>query len=67
MSAIPYLFSTHQENNLKENQHQQQLIYLLDLIEDFCQIREYQFCRLDGSTQLNDRRDSVSVKLCGIS
>ncbi|XP_059141217.1 lymphocyte-specific helicase-like [Physella acuta] len=38
-----------------------QMTKMLDLIEDFCQIRGYDFCRLDGSTQMNDRKDSMNV------
>jgi SWI/SNF-related matrix-associated actin-dependent regulator of chromatin subfamily A member 5 len=28
---------------------------LLDILEDYCRMREYKFCRLDGSTELEDR------------
>ena len=33
---------------------------MLDLIEDYCQIRKYKFCRLDGSTNIEDRKENVS-------
>ncbi|XP_035824753.1 lymphocyte-specific helicase isoform X2 [Aplysia californica] len=38
-----------------------QMTRMLDLIEDFCQLRGYGFCRLDGSTNVDDRRDSMNV------
>ncbi|CAG5134454.1 unnamed protein product, partial [Candidula unifasciata] len=38
-----------------------QMTRMLDLIEDFCYIRKYDFCRLDGSTHVDDRRDSMNV------
>lgn len=27
----------------------------LDIFEDYCAMRQYKFCRLDGSTELEDR------------
>jgi SWI/SNF-related matrix-associated actin-dependent regulator of chromatin subfamily A member 5 len=27
----------------------------LDIFEDYCTMREYKFCRLDGSTELEER------------
>lgn len=27
----------------------------LDVIEDYCELREFEFCRLDGSTSLEER------------
>ncbi len=27
----------------------------LDIFEDYCTMREYKFCRLDGQTELEDR------------
>ena len=38
-----------------------QMTRMLDLIEDFCEIQQYDFCRLDGKTNIDDRRDSVSL------
>uniref|UniRef100_A0A0B7AEL0 Helicase ATP-binding domain-containing protein n=1 Tax=Arion vulgaris TaxID=1028688 RepID=A0A0B7AEL0_9EUPU len=38
-----------------------QMTRMLDLIEDFCQIRKHDFCRLDGSTHVDDRRDSMNL------
>ncbi|BFZ13495.1 hypothetical protein BsWGS_16534 [Bradybaena similaris] len=38
-----------------------QMTRMLDLIEDFCYIRKYDFCRLDGSTRVDDRRDSMNT------
>ena len=37
-----------------------QMTRLLDLIEDYCQIRKYDFCRLDGATNIEDRKENVS-------
>lgn len=28
---------------------------LLDILEDYCMIRGYKYCRLDGNTELEDR------------
>lgn len=28
---------------------------LLDILEDYCGMRGYKFCRIDGSTELEDR------------
>jgi SWI/SNF-related matrix-associated actin-dependent regulator of chromatin subfamily A member 5 len=32
----------------------------LDILEDYCAIRNYKFCRLDGSTELEDR--DIAIK-----
>jgi SWI/SNF-related matrix-associated actin-dependent regulator of chromatin subfamily A member 5 len=32
---------------------------MLDIIEDFCMMREYEYCRLDGSTDLEDRESQI--------
>jgi SWI/SNF-related matrix-associated actin-dependent regulator of chromatin subfamily A member 5 len=32
---------------------------MLDIIEDFCDMRKIQFCRLDGSTDLEDRESQI--------
>jgi len=32
----------------------------LDFIEDFMLMRSYNFCRLDGSTKIMDRLESIS-------
>lgn len=34
---------------------------MLDLIEDYCHLREYQYCRLDGSTDINSRREQMEA------
>ena len=34
---------------------------MLDLLEDFCVLRSYGYCRLDGSMNIHDRRDSVGI------
>jgi SWI/SNF-related matrix-associated actin-dependent regulator of chromatin subfamily A member 5 len=33
---------------------------LLDIFEDYCTMRDYKFCRLDGSTDLEDRDHAIS-------
>jgi SWI/SNF-related matrix-associated actin-dependent regulator of chromatin subfamily A member 5 len=33
---------------------------LLDIFEDYCTMRDYKFCRLDGSTDLEDRDQAIS-------
>jgi len=32
----------------------------LDIIEDYCQMREWDFCRLDGSTDLEERSEVLA-------
>ena len=32
---------------------------LLDIFEDFCSMRDYKFCRLDGSTELDERERQI--------
>ena len=32
---------------------------MLDIIEDFCVMREIPYCRLDGSTDLDDRESQI--------
>lgn len=32
---------------------------MLDLIEDYCYIRQHEYCRLDGSTRLEERQEQV--------
>lgn len=32
---------------------------MLDVIEDYCRMREYKFCRIDGSTEMCDREADV--------
>jgi ATP-dependent DNA helicase len=34
---------------------------LMDILMDYCGLRNYDFCRLDGKTSLDDRREEVSV------
>ena len=38
-----------------------QMTKMLDLIEDYCYVREHKYCRLDGQTDLNSRREQVSI------
>ena len=32
-----------------------QFTSMLDILEDYCRFMEYKYCRLDGSTELDDR------------
>ncbi|EGW31748.1 uncharacterized protein SPAPADRAFT_51729 [Spathaspora passalidarum NRRL Y-27907] len=36
-----------------------QMSRLLDILEDYCIFREYQYCRIDGSTSHEDRIDAI--------
>ena len=36
-----------------------QFTMMLDILEDFCIMREYPYCRLDGTTDLNDREEQI--------
>ena len=48
---------------LKENNHRVLLYFqmtrMIDLMEEYLTYRNYKYCRLDGSTKLEDRRDTV--------
>ena len=33
---------------------------MLDILEDFCLIRKYEYCRLDGNTDLDDREEAIN-------
>lgn len=48
---------------LKEQGHRVLLYFqmtrMIDLMEEYLTYRNYKFCRLDGSTKLEDRRDTV--------
>ena len=39
---------------------------MLDIIEDYAGMRQYSFCRLDGSVSLVDRQEQVG-SYCGCS
>ncbi|KAK8857164.1 SNF2 family N-terminal domain-containing protein [Apiospora arundinis] len=49
---------------LKEEGHRVLLYFqmtrMIDLMEEYLTYRNYKYCRLDGSTKLEDRRDTVS-------
>jgi DNA helicase INO80 len=49
---------------LKENGHRVLLYFqmtrMIDLMEEYLTYRNYKYCRLDGSTKLEDRRDTVA-------
>jgi chromatin-remodeling ATPase INO80 len=48
---------------LKEEGHRVLLYFqmtkMIDLVEEYLTYRKYKYCRLDGSTKLEDRRDTV--------
>ncbi|KAK3359468.1 INO80-like protein [Lasiosphaeria hispida] len=50
--------------NLKEGGHRVLLYFqmtrMIDLMEEYLTYRNYKYCRLDGSTKLEDRRDTVA-------
>lgn len=50
---------------LKEGGHRVLLYFqmtrMMDLIEEYLTYRNYKYCRLDGSTKLEDRRDTVAA------
>ncbi|KAF2004418.1 helicase SWR1 [Amniculicola lignicola CBS 123094] len=49
---------------LKANDHRVLLYFqmtkMIDLMEEYLTYRNYKYCRLDGSTKLEDRRDTVA-------
>jgi SWI/SNF-related matrix-associated actin-dependent regulator of chromatin subfamily A member 5 len=38
-----------------------QMTRMLDILEDFCVMRQYQYCRIDGSTTYEDREDYIDA------
>ena len=38
-----------------------QMTRLLDLLEDYCWMKEYEYCRIDGSTDSNVRDDHIEA------
>ncbi|KAL7999500.1 putative SANT/Myb domain, Homeobox-like domain superfamily, High mobility group box [Plasmopara halstedii] len=36
-----------------------QMTRILDIMEDFCRMRQYQYCRIDGQTSYEDRESSI--------
>ncbi|KAJ4367070.1 putative DNA helicase ino80 [Neocucurbitaria cava] len=50
--------------DLKANDHRVLLYFqmtrMIDLMEEYLTYRNYKYCRLDGSTKLEDRRDTVA-------
>lgn len=50
--------------NLKANGHRVLLYFqmtrMMDMVEEYLTYRKYKYCRLDGSTKLEDRRDTVA-------
>ncbi|TKX25485.1 putative DNA helicase INO80 [Elsinoe australis] len=51
--------------DLKANGHRVLLYFqmtrMIDLMEEYLTYRNYKYCRLDGSTKLEDRRDTVAA------
>lgn len=51
-------------HKLKEGNHRVLLYFqmtrMIDLMEEYLTYRNYKYCRLDGSTKLEDRRDTVA-------
>ncbi|KAI9672107.1 MAG: putative DNA helicase ino80 [Alyxoria varia] len=51
-------------SELKEGNHRVLLYFqmtrMIDLMEEYLTYRNYKYCRLDGSTKLEDRRDTVA-------
>ena len=39
---------------------------ILDLLADYCDLRGYQFARLDGTMKLLDRKDEVNKSILNI-
>ncbi len=37
---------------------------MLDILEDFCYIRGYDYCRLDGNTGLEEREQQIEEFTC---
>ncbi|XP_048774216.2 lymphocyte-specific helicase-like isoform X2 [Ostrea edulis] len=37
-----------------------QMTKMLDILQDFCYLREYSFCRLDGSTHIQERQEQMA-------
>lgn len=33
---------------------------MLDILEDYCNLRGFNYCRLDGSTELQDRESQIN-------
>lgn len=50
--------------DLKANGHRVLLYFqmtrMMDMVEEYLTYRKYKYCRLDGSTKLEDRRDTVA-------
>lgn len=52
-------------SKLKQDSHRvllfSQMTKLLDILQDYCNYRQYSFCRLDGSTKLADRQTAINA------
>ena len=40
-----------------------QMTKMLDIVEDYCYLRKYQFSRLDGSMSISARQEQVSLQV----
>lgn len=38
-----------------------QMTSLLDIIEDYCHIRDYDYCRIDGNKSYDEREESIGA------
>lgn len=49
---------------MKERGHRvlifSQMTRMLDIMEDYCYAKDYQYCRIDGNTSYDDREESIS-------
>ena len=36
---------------------------ILNIMEDFCHLRKYSYCRLDGAMKVEDRKEQVGIKM----
>ena len=40
-----------------------QMLEMLDFLEDYCELRDYRYSRLDGKMSLEDRSTEVSISV----
>ncbi|CAE7781757.1 ISW2, partial [Symbiodinium microadriaticum] len=38
-----------------------QMTRMLDILEDYCSMRDYKYCRIDGNTSYEDREDRIEA------
>jgi SWI/SNF-related matrix-associated actin-dependent regulator of chromatin subfamily A member 5 len=39
-----------------------QMTRILDILEDFCRLRQYEYCRIDGQTKQDERDEAMEVR-----